>query len=93
MGRWASFFVAGALYPVLVNRPPDKQDEWLTDHRGSVIIEDAGHSVQQEEPEQVNAALLDFVESIDYRAGYGSGRERWVRSCGRGPAVSGPPKR
>lgn len=61
---------------MLVNRLPDKQDEWLTDHRGSVIIEDAGHWVQQEEPEQVNAALLDFVESIDYRAGYGPGRER-----------------
>ncbi|WP_433284381.1 hypothetical protein ACQPZQ_24535 [Pseudonocardia sp. CA-142604] len=61
---------------MLVNRPPDKQDEWLTDHRGSVIIENAGPWVQQEEPEQVTAALLDFLESIDYRAANGSGRER-----------------
>ncbi|GAA3043721.1 alpha/beta hydrolase [Pseudonocardia yunnanensis] len=59
-----SFFISGALDPVLVMRPPAQQDEWLADHRGSVIIDGAGHWVQQEEPDQVNRALLGFLDSI-----------------------------
>jgi pimeloyl-ACP methyl ester carboxylesterase len=59
-----SFFVGGADDPVLVMSPPDGQDAWLTDHRGSVIIPGAGHWVQQEAPEQVNAALLDFCDQL-----------------------------
>jgi pimeloyl-ACP methyl ester carboxylesterase len=59
-----SFFISGALDPVLVMRPPAQQDEWLADHRGTVIIDGAGHWVQQEEPDQVNRALLGFLDSI-----------------------------
>lgn len=59
-----SFFIGGALDPVLVMSPPGNQDEWLDDHRGSVIVDGAGHWVQQEEPHQVNAALLGFLASI-----------------------------
>jgi pimeloyl-ACP methyl ester carboxylesterase len=62
-----SFFIGGALDPVLVMSPPGKQIEWLDDHRGSVIVDGAGHWVQQEEPDQVNAALLGFLESIGRR--------------------------
>ena len=40
------------------------QEAWLADHRGSVIIDGAGHWVQQEAPEQVNAALLDFCDQL-----------------------------
>jgi pimeloyl-ACP methyl ester carboxylesterase len=39
-------------------------DEHLTDHRGNVIVEGAGHWVQQEKPDEVNAALLDFVGDV-----------------------------
>jgi pimeloyl-ACP methyl ester carboxylesterase len=39
-------------------------DGWLTDHRGTVLIEGAGHWVQQERPAEVNAALLEFVASV-----------------------------
>lgn len=35
-----------------------------TDLRGQVIIDDAGHWVQQEAPAEVNAALLDFLTQL-----------------------------
>jgi len=38
---------------------------WCTDLRGIHLIEGAGHWVQQEAPDQVNALLLDFLESLD----------------------------
>jgi pimeloyl-ACP methyl ester carboxylesterase len=61
-----SFFVGGALDPVLLMAPPDRQHEWLSDFRGSVIIDDAGHWVQQEKPAETNAALLGFLDGIDW---------------------------
>jgi pimeloyl-ACP methyl ester carboxylesterase len=39
-------------------------DGWVADHRGDVIVPGAGHWVQQEAPDEVNAALLRFVESV-----------------------------
>ena len=42
-------------------------DGWLTDHRGTVLVEGAGHWVQQEKPDEVNAALLTFLQSIHGR--------------------------
>jgi pimeloyl-ACP methyl ester carboxylesterase len=59
-----SFFVGGALDPVLTMSPPERQDGWLTDHRGTVIVPGAGHWVQQEKPDEVNAALLEFLGGI-----------------------------
>jgi len=59
-----SFFIGGADDPVLRMSPPDGQEAWLTDHRGSVIVPGAGHWVQQEAPEQVNAALLGFLDQL-----------------------------
>ena len=59
-----SFFVGGADDPVLTMSPPDGQEAWLSDHRGSVIIDGAGHWVQQEAPGQVNAALLGFLDEL-----------------------------
>ncbi|MEU7816237.1 alpha/beta hydrolase [Pseudonocardia sp. NPDC049154] len=59
-----SFFIGGALDPVLSLSPPDRQAAWLADHRGTVLVPDAGHWVQQEKPDEVNAALLDFLGDI-----------------------------
>ena len=59
-----SFFIGGSADPVLVMRPPETQDQWLTDHRGSVIIEGAGHWVQQESADEVNDALLRFLADL-----------------------------
>ena len=59
-----SLFVAGKLDPVLLMSPPTAMDGWLADHRGSVLLDDAGHWVQQEKPAEVNAALLDFLADV-----------------------------
>ncbi len=59
-----SLFVSGAQDPVLSMSPPSGQDGWLTDHRGDVLVDDAGHWVQQEKPDQVNAALLGFLDAL-----------------------------
>jgi pimeloyl-ACP methyl ester carboxylesterase len=60
-----SLFVAGAADPVLWMTPPDRQSRHLDDLRGQVIIEGAGHWVQQERPDEVNAALLEFLRGLD----------------------------
>ena len=59
-----SLFIGGADDPVLVMSPPGVDDEHLADHRGNVIVEGAGHWVQQEKPDEVNAALLDFLDRL-----------------------------
>lgn len=58
-----ALFVAGGADPVLMMTPPS-MDEWVTDLRGSVILDGAGHWVQQERPDEVNAALLDFLADV-----------------------------
>ena len=40
-------------------------DGHVLDHRGNTIVEGAGHWVQQEAPDEVNAALLQFLGSLD----------------------------
>jgi pimeloyl-ACP methyl ester carboxylesterase len=64
-----SLFVGGTNDPVLVMSPPSSMDGWLTDHRGTVLVEGAGHWVQQERPDVVNDALLTFLDSIPTRKG------------------------
>ena len=59
-----SLFIGGKLDPVLVMTPPTMGEEWLSDHRGTVIIDGAGHWVQQEKPEEVNAALIGFLDDV-----------------------------
>jgi pimeloyl-ACP methyl ester carboxylesterase len=62
--RVPSLFIGGAQDPVLTLSPPSAMNGWLTDHRGTVIVDGAGHWVQQERPAEVNAALLEFVASV-----------------------------
>jgi pimeloyl-ACP methyl ester carboxylesterase len=59
-----SLFIAGTLDPVLSFAPPDSGLDWLDDHRGNVLIEGAGHWVQQERPTEVNAALIGFLDDV-----------------------------
>jgi pimeloyl-ACP methyl ester carboxylesterase len=61
-----SFFLAGDADPVLRMTPPDRQAEHLDDLRGEVLVEGAGHWVQQERPAEVNAALLGFLRAIGW---------------------------
>jgi pimeloyl-ACP methyl ester carboxylesterase len=56
-----SLFLAGSRDPVLRFMPADGIDELLVDLRGKVLIDGAGHWIQQERPDLVNEALLEFL--------------------------------
>ena len=59
-----ALFVGGSADPVLLMSPPAVMEGWLDDPRGVVLVDGAGHWVQQEKPDEVNAALLDFVGAV-----------------------------
>jgi pimeloyl-ACP methyl ester carboxylesterase len=59
-----SLFIGGKLDPVLVMSPPGLGNDHLDDHRGDVIIDGAGHWVQQEKPAEVNDALLAWLKGL-----------------------------
>jgi pimeloyl-ACP methyl ester carboxylesterase len=59
-----SFFLTGSRDPVARFMPADSLGTVLTDLRAHVVLEGAGHWVQQERPEEVNAALLRFLGSL-----------------------------
>jgi pimeloyl-ACP methyl ester carboxylesterase len=56
-----SLFIGGADDPVLVMSPPGANDEHLSDHRGNVIVDGAGHWVQQEQAALIAGRLASFV--------------------------------
>jgi len=58
-------FIGGVDDPVLLMTPPSVQDGLLADDRGTVVIDGAGHWVQQEKPAEVNAALLEFLGGLE----------------------------
>ena len=59
-------FLTGALDPVKgMFRNADEAMDKLADFRGTTEVTGAGHWVQQERPDEVNAALLSFVASLD----------------------------
>lgn len=72
--RWAeadverpALFLCGAEDPVLKMLPPDtlaRQRRRLRDLRGEVLVPDAGHFVQQEQPRATSAALLRFLTEV-----------------------------
>jgi pimeloyl-ACP methyl ester carboxylesterase len=59
-----ALFVAGDRDPVIAMVNPQMMDGWVTDLRGMVLIPGAGHWTQQERPDEVNAALLEFLSSL-----------------------------
>jgi len=60
-----ALFVAGADDPALSAWSPERMEGWLTDPRGVVLVEGAGHWVQQERPAAVDEALLRFLAGLD----------------------------
>ncbi|MGH9046291.1 MAG: alpha/beta fold hydrolase [Acidimicrobiales bacterium] len=62
-----SLFITGTLDPVATFAPADAGLAFLDDHRGTVPVEGAGHWVQQERPDEVNSALLGFLDDIAER--------------------------
>lgn len=59
-----SLFIGGSQDPVVMMTPPEATVGLLPDHRGTVMVDGAGHWVQQEKPDDVNAALIGFIEQV-----------------------------
>ncbi|MFD3430521.1 alpha/beta fold hydrolase [Nocardia fluminea] len=59
-----SLFIGGSADPVIAFTPIAKMPAVLTDLRRSLIIDGAGHWIQQQRPAEVNAALIDFAQEI-----------------------------
>jgi pimeloyl-ACP methyl ester carboxylesterase len=61
-----ALFIAGDRDPVLTfsARQLERMPEACADLRGSLLLPGAGHWVQQEQPETVNAALIEFLERL-----------------------------
>lgn len=64
-----ALFIAGSRDPVLHYIPgkrlDEEMDDMYTDLRSKVIIDGAGHWVQQERPELTNDALIRFLSNTD----------------------------
>ena len=59
-----AMFLTGELDPVQSFMPAEAMNGWVTDLRSKVVVPGAGHWVQQQAPEAVNAALLDFLAGV-----------------------------
>ncbi|GBE67373.1 epoxide hydrolase A [Mycobacterium sp. MFM001] len=60
-----ALFVAGADDPVLTFMRRERSAEVVTGPYREVIIEGAGHWLQQEQPDRVNEVLLDFLTGLE----------------------------
>jgi pimeloyl-ACP methyl ester carboxylesterase len=59
-----AMFLTGELDPVRRFMPVEAMERWATDLRTRIVVPDAGHWVQQQAPEAVNGALLDFLGGL-----------------------------
>jgi pimeloyl-ACP methyl ester carboxylesterase len=63
-----AMFIGGTADPVLGFMRPDRAPELVTGRYREVLIDGAGHWLQQEKPHQVNELLLDFLSSLKTEA-------------------------
>ncbi len=56
-----ALFIAGTADPVLGFMSPERATEVVAGDYRQVLIDGAGHWIQQERPDEVNAALLEFL--------------------------------
>ncbi|HEX3434750.1 MAG TPA: alpha/beta hydrolase [Solirubrobacteraceae bacterium] len=59
-----ALFLTGELDPVRRFMPAEAMNGWVSDLRAEIVVPGAGHWVQQQEPDAVNAALLDFFSGV-----------------------------
>jgi pimeloyl-ACP methyl ester carboxylesterase len=59
-----AMFLTGELDVVRQFTSTDGMTDWVTDLRSNTVVPGAGHWVQQEEPEIVNGALLEFLGGL-----------------------------
>jgi len=59
-------FITGSLDPVNLMMPDgvENMKAALPDFRGATVVDGAGHWVQQEKPDEVNAAVLKFLADV-----------------------------
>ncbi|WP_369817288.1 alpha/beta fold hydrolase [Mycobacterium sp. 852014-52450_SCH5900713] len=62
-----ALFIGGTADPVLTFTRADRASQLITGPYRQVMIDDAGHWLQQERPNEVNAALLDFLNELELR--------------------------
>jgi pimeloyl-ACP methyl ester carboxylesterase len=63
-----ALFLTGERDPVRRFMPAEMMNDWVTDLRAGVIVPGAGHWVNQEAPQAVNEALLEWLEGLELRA-------------------------
>ena len=59
-----AMFLTGENDPVRAFMPAETMDGLLREQRAKIVVPGAGHWVQQEAPEAVNSALLEFLVSV-----------------------------
>jgi pimeloyl-ACP methyl ester carboxylesterase len=59
-----AFFLTGERDPVRRFMPAEAMHGWVTDLREEAVVPGAGHWVQQERPDAVNASLLRFLGGL-----------------------------
>jgi pimeloyl-ACP methyl ester carboxylesterase len=59
-----AMFLTGERDPVRKFSPGETMAGWLTDMRANIVVPGAGHWVQQQAPQAVNEALLDFLAGL-----------------------------
>jgi len=62
-----ALFIGGTADPVLTFTRADRASQLITGPYRQVMIDDAGHWLQQERPNEVNAALLEFLNELELR--------------------------
>jgi epoxide hydrolase A/B len=62
-----SLFVAGTADPVLTFTPRDRVRDLVTGDYREVMVEGAGHWIQQERPDEVNEELLRFLSELELK--------------------------
>jgi pimeloyl-ACP methyl ester carboxylesterase len=62
-----TLFLAGSADPVLSFTPRDKVRDIVTGNYREILLEGAGHWIQQERPEEVNAALIEFIDGLELK--------------------------
>jgi pimeloyl-ACP methyl ester carboxylesterase len=62
-----SLFIAGRDDPVLRFMRLAVGAPWLDGHRGDLLLDGAGHWIQQERPVEVNGALIEFLDAVHRR--------------------------
>jgi pimeloyl-ACP methyl ester carboxylesterase len=60
-----SLFIGGAADPTLAYTPRNRVSEVVSGDYREVMIEGAGHWLQQERPAEVNETLLDFLARLE----------------------------